>query len=75
MAHQWHSGVLTSSSWHGLEEIGVMPDAESMIAHGERVNAWPTGIEYSALRTVDGVDVEGYRAIVASFATAEKQSD
>ena len=31
MSHEWHRGVLTTSSWHGLENIGAMPDAGAMI--------------------------------------------
>lgn len=73
MTHAWHTGVLTTSSWHGLEEIGVMGTAEDMIAHGERSNAWPVAIDYADLRTTDGLTVDA-RAVVASYESAERRA-
>ena len=37
MSHEWHRGVLDTSSWHGLEEVGVMVDADGMITAGKFV--------------------------------------
>jgi hypothetical protein len=68
MAHEWHRGVLTASSWHGLEEVGTMPDSGSMIAHGERSGAWPTAVRFDELRTAGGLVAPG-RAVVATYAT------
>ena len=39
MSHEWDRGVLNASSWHGLEEIGVMASAEDIIDAGERTGA------------------------------------
>jgi Domain of unknown function (DUF932) len=66
MAHEWHRGVLTASSWHGLEEVGVMADEASMIAHGERSGAWPVSLRFDEVRTAGGLVAPG-RAIVASY--------
>jgi hypothetical protein len=71
MAHQWHSGVLASSSWHGLEEIGVMASADDMIRHGERSNAWPVAIDYSDVVTTCGLAVDK-RAVVATYESAAR---
>ncbi len=71
MAHQWHSGVLTASSWHGLEEIGVMTSADDMIRHGERSNAWPVKIDYSDVVTTCGLTVDK-RAVVATYESAAR---
>src|SRR5262245_44132194 len=71
MAHEWHAGVLTQSSWHGLETIGAMPDAKAMIAHGERCNAWPVDLEARALRTDDGLVAPG-QAIVGRYADGSR---
>lgn len=66
MSHEWHRGVLDRSSWHGLEEVGVMVDASAMISHGERSGAWPTALRFAGVQTVDGLTAPG-RAIVASY--------
>ncbi len=47
MSSEWHRGVLTASSWHGLEDIGVMADDQAMIAHGESSGAWPIAIRFA----------------------------
>ena len=67
MAHEWHRGVLTASSWHGLEEVGVMADSGAMIAHGEASGAWPTAIAFEGIVTASGIVAPG-KAIVASYA-------
>jgi hypothetical protein len=67
MAHEWHRGVLDTSSWHGLEEVGKMATAEDLIAHGEQSGAWPTALRFEELRTPGGLFVPG-RAVVGSFA-------
>lgn len=70
MSHEWHNGVLTSSSWHGLEQIGAMPDAESMIEHGYRSNAWPTAVTAEGLTSDSGIKAQ-HRAIVGSYESAD----
>ena len=67
MAHEWHRGVLTASSWHGLEEVGVMTSDADMIAHGERSGAWPTAVRFDDVRTAGGLAAPG-RAVVATYA-------
>lgn len=66
MAHQWHRGILESSSWHGLEEVGAMPTAESMIDAGERSGAWPVALKSEPMATVAGLPVPG-SAMVALY--------
>jgi hypothetical protein len=66
MAHQWNKGVLTQSSWHGLESIEAIPDAETMIRRGEEAGGWPVAIDLRRMRTVEGLDVPG-KAVVASY--------
>lgn len=66
MSHEWHRGVLTASSWHGLEEVGVMATDDDMIAHGEKSGAWPVSLRFEELRTVGGLVAPG-RAVVATF--------
>ena len=68
MSHEWHRGVLTASSWHGLEEVGTMPDQDAMIAHGERSGAWPTAVRFDDLLTAGGLKAPG-RAVVATYAS------
>lgn len=55
MAHEWHRGVLTASSWHGLEDIGVMTTAEDQIALGESSGAWPVALDLMPLHTSTGL--------------------
>lgn len=66
MAHEWHRGVLTASSWHGLEEIGVLPDADAMIAAGQVSGAWPVAVRFEDLFTAAGIKA-GERAVVGSY--------
>jgi hypothetical protein len=68
MSHEWHRGVLTTSSWHGLEEVGVMADDGAMIAHGEKSGAWPVSLRFEKLFTPAGLVAPG-RGIVATYAT------
>lgn len=63
MAHEWHRGVLTASSWHGLEEVGVMADAEAQIDAGERTGAWPVAMRMDALLTASGLTVPAKGAV------------
>jgi hypothetical protein len=67
MAHEWHRGVLTASSWHGLEEVGVMADEGAMIGAGERSGAWPVSLRFDTLKTASGLVAPG-RAVVAAYA-------
>lgn len=67
MSHEWHRGVLTQSSWHGLEDIGVMADDGAMIAHGEKSGAWPVALRFEALRTAGGL-LAPDRGVVATYA-------
>lgn len=68
MASEWDRGILAKSSWHGLEEIGTMPDAAAMIAAAERTGAWPTRLTSEAMTTASGLAVADAKAIVASYA-------
>ena len=68
--HQWDRGVLDSSSWHRLEELGTFTDAPSMITHGERSNAWPIRVHSIApVVRFEGCTfpVDNNRAILASY--------
>lgn len=66
MAHQWHRGVLEASSWHGLEEVGAMPDYETMIAKGEASGAWPVSVRFENLLTSTMLKAPG-KAVVATY--------
>ena len=65
---EWARGVLTTSSWHGLEDIGVMCDAGAMIMHGEKSGAWPVSLDFAELRTASGLVAPG-KGIVAKYAS------
>jgi hypothetical protein len=67
MAHEWHRGVLNASSWHGLEEVGVMVGADGMIGHGERSGAWPVALRFDGVATLGGLKAPG-RALIAAYA-------
>jgi hypothetical protein len=67
MSHEWHRGVLTASSWHGLEEVGVMADDAAMIGHGEKSGAWPVSLRFDTLTTSSGLVAPG-KGIVATYA-------
>jgi hypothetical protein len=64
---QWHKGVLTTSSWHKLEDVGVMADDVAMVAAGENSGAWPVALDFQELRTSSGLVAPG-RGIVAIYA-------
>ncbi len=64
--HQWDRGVLDSSSWHGLEEVGVFGDAASMVAHGEGSGAWPVDLDLLPLFTTGGIKADE-RGVVAGY--------
>lgn len=68
MAHEWDRGVLATSSWHGLEEIGVMADAAAMVARGEDSGAWPTALRTAPLTTPCGLKAS-VDALVGSYAS------
>lgn len=69
MASEWHRGVLEKSSWHGLEEVGVMTDAVEMIEAGERSGAWPVALRSESIVTSTGLVAPG-SAIVAQYRNA-----
>ncbi len=66
MAHEWHRGVLSASSWHGLESVEALPDAETLIRRGEETGAWPVAVDQLGIRTVDGLEVPG-AAVVGRY--------
>jgi hypothetical protein len=72
MAHQWDRGVLTASSWHGLEEVGALAGADGMIAKGLASGAWPSAVRFDeawAYRRETGLwtHATGWRSVVASY--------
>lgn len=67
MAHEWDRGVLAKSSWHGLEEVGIMADAAAQIAAGERTGAWPVALSQVELRTAEGF-LAPCKGILANYA-------
>lgn len=73
MAHEWHAGVLTASSWHGLEQVGALPDAEAMIQRGQECGAWPERLERLPVRARldDGAELvsSSDRAVVAHYSS------
>jgi hypothetical protein len=73
MAHEWNKGVLTASSWHGLEQVEAMPDADSMIRAGETSGAWPTAISTADMVTTSGLKVPG-KAVVATYADGTQKA-
>lgn len=66
MAHEWSSGVLVKSSWHGLEKVAPMPDAASMVEAGQASLAWPVDVTTAPLVTADGLSAPGV-GIVSSY--------
>jgi hypothetical protein len=72
MAPEGHRGVLEASSWHGLEEVGVMADADQMIGKGEAAGAWPVGLRFDSLLTAGGLKAPG-RGVVAQYAKHPEQ--
>lgn len=71
MAHMWDRGVLSASSWHGLEEIGVFTDARSMVEHGYDSGAWPVEVFLTAseARLPDGtlVTSDEEKSVIATY--------
>lgn len=71
MSHAWTAGILTASSWHGLEEVGTLPDAETMIARASELGAWPTHLVRIPVRVrlEDGTEVVSARdrAVLARY--------
>jgi uncharacterized protein DUF932 len=70
MSHEWHAGVLSTSSWHGLETVEILTDAESLIDAGERSGAWPVSLDSEAIQTVSGLACPDHHAIVGSYRNA-----
>jgi len=62
----WDRGVLDASSWHGLEEVGVFTDADSLIQHGEQAGSYPVSLSAEALFTRDGLTAS-LKALVAKY--------
>lgn len=71
MAHEWHRGVLSASSWHGLESVEALPDAETLIRRGEETGAWPVALERVSIQTADGLPVPG-KAVVGRYADCSR---
>lgn len=73
MSDQWHKGVLAESSWHGKEDIGVMPDAKAMLKAGIKSLAWPTVVAEAEMYAVptSGVKRQKYqvpgKAMIAGY--------
>jgi hypothetical protein len=66
MSSQWYKGMLTSSSWHGLEDVGQLATLADML----RVDAWPYAIAYSDIKASLGamnLPVHGHRAVIGSY--------
>ncbi len=66
MASEWDRGILAKSSWHGLEDVGIMADAVEMVLAGERTGAWPVSLRDEDICTVGGLTAPG-RAVVGSY--------
>lgn len=72
MAHMWDKGILTASSWHGLEEIVTFNGAADMILKGERCGAWPVRLRTESLFTADGLEAPR-SGIVAEYAEGTRK--
>ncbi len=76
MAHEWHAGVLSASSWHGLESVEALPDAATLIRRGEQTGAWPLAVATAPLSTT----INGYqcavpgRAVLATYADGKTRA-
>lgn len=66
MAHEWFAGVLNASSWHGLESVESLPDADTLIRRGEETGAWPIAVHTSRMATAEGLPVPG-AAVVGTY--------
>jgi hypothetical protein len=77
MPAMFDKGVFTTSTWHGLEEIGTMSTGDDMIEHAERVQAWPVDVtsEPVVAHLEDGttVDAPRYNAIVGHYRSLEEK--
>lgn len=67
MAHEWDRGTLTTSSWHGLEDVGKMSTAKDMVDKGEESGAWPVGVELEGLVTSSDLLVDSHAAVVGYY--------
>lgn len=72
MSADWNAGVLISSSWHGLESVEELPDAETMIRRAEQTLAWPIGVTLESMETESGVTVPG-QGVVATYADGSRR--
>jgi hypothetical protein len=72
MSAEWNRGVLRTSSWHRLEELAEMPDADAMIAEGENSGAWPVELRSERLFTANGL-VAPSLGIVATYRNHPEQ--
>lgn len=78
MAHEWHAGVLSASSWHGLESVETMKTAEAMIAAGERSGAWPTQVGQFSLVAQTGagwlkIERDMAKAVIGKYADGSER--
>lgn len=67
MSHEWDRGVLNKSSWHGLEEIGSLHNADALILSGETSGAYPVKVGFETMQTESGLKVPA-KAIRADYA-------
>ena len=72
MSHEWHAGVLSSSSWHGLETLKILTDASSLIEAGESSNAWPVDVVSESVQTASGIPCPEHNAIVGCYRSAPR---
>ena len=73
MSADFTAGVFTSSTWHRLETVAPMPDADAMIAAGESSGAWPVSLEQESLRTESGLEVSG-ASVVGTYADGQRKA-
>lgn len=70
MSHEWDRGIMTHSSWHGLELLREMFTAEDIINAGEDAGSWPIDV-YRADQNVStrngGLLLSGEQAIVGEY--------
>lgn len=66
MAHEWHAGVLSKSSWHGLETVENIPNVDTLIRRGEELGAWPVAID--STDSFGGARVASGQALVGRYA-------
>ncbi len=69
---EWNAGALTSSSWHGLEEVRSMETADDMIAAGNDLLAWPTSTKLEDAVTASGLKLP-LQAVVSGYADGSKK--